>query len=311
MTNRVLDLSESPVRLSVENGLLSVETGAGNRRTFPFSTLAAVVCSHPQITFTQAVLAELAAAKAILVACDRKHMPAAMLLPLAPHSTQTEKFRIQSEAPLPLRKRLWKEIVQAKVRAQAALVAELYGPDAALGRLVRSVSVSNASAIEAQAGRLYWARLFNDANYRRSNEDDPRNGPLNYGYAIVRAACARALCSAGLHPALPLHHHNRYDPFPLANDLMEPFRPLVDRWVVQWSQDNQDGLTREAKQSLLACLTARFSDGRESRTLFDWAQVLADRLARCLERSLQRLDFPLLEPASHEPQERGDPEDSQ
>lgn len=311
MTNRVLDLSETPARLCADNGLLCVETPGVSRRTFPFSTLAAIVCSHPQITLTEAVLADLAASNAILIVCDRKRMPAAMLLPLAPHSTQTERFRLQSEAPLPLRKRLWKEIVRAKIRAQTALIAGLYGPEPALERLMKTVTVAKATALEAQASRLYWQRLFDDPSYRRSNDDDHRNALLNYGYAVVRAACARAICGAGLHPALPLHHHNRYDPFPLANDLMEPFRPLADRWAVHGSRRHPDGLTREAKQSLLAFLTARFTDGAESRTLFDWAQILADRLARCLERSLERLDIPLLEPSCDETPERGDPEDPQ
>jgi CRISPR-associated protein Cas1 len=303
MNNRVLDLSETPARLRAENGLLHVELDGSVRRTFPFAQVAAVVCSHPQITLTEAVLAELALAKAILVACDRKRMPVAMLLPLTAHSTQTENFRLQSEAPLPLRKRLWKEIVRAKIRAQAAVIGDLYGEDAALRRLFSAVSVSNAAAIEAQASRLYWSRLFADAGYRRSDEEDPRNALLNYGYAVVRAICARALCSAGLHPALPLHHHNRYDPFPLANDLMEPFRPLVDAWAVRWWRGHSDGLTREAKQSVLGRLSGRFSNGEESRTLFDWAQILSDRLARCLDRSLERLEIPLLEPACDETQE--------
>ncbi len=309
MNNRVLDLAEAPARLHVENGLLVVDSGAGGRRTFPFSTIAAVICSHPQVTFTQAVLAELAAAKAILVACDRKRMPAAMLLPLAAHSTQTENFRRQAEAPLALRKRLWKEIVQAKIRAQARLLEDLRGQGAALARLARAVTVGNASALEAQASRFYWPRIFNDDRYRRSDEEDPRNALLDYGYAVVRAACARGICGSGLHPALPLHHHNRYDAFPLADDLMEPFRPLVDRHVAGWCAINRDGLTRDAKQALIAYLTGRFTDGAESRTLFDWVQILADRVARSLERSLDRLNIPLLEPAQHETQERRDPED--
>jgi CRISPR-associated protein Cas1 len=309
MTNRVLDFSESPARLCAENGLLCVDRADSPRRTVPFSDIAALICSHPQITFTEAVLTELAAAKAILVVCDRKRLPAAMLLPLATHTTQTERFRRQSEASLPLRKRLWKEIVQAKIRAQAALISTLYGADPALDRLARSVTVSNAAAVESHASRLYWGRLFADPSFRRSNEDDPRNALLNYGYAVVRAACARALCSAGLHPALPLHHHNRYDPFPLANDLMEPFRPLVDRWTVCWTRQTSDGLTRAAKQSLLATLTGRFSNSAESRTLFDWCQILADRLARCLERTLDRLNIPLLEPVAHETQEGRDQQD--
>lgn len=311
MNNRILDLSEIPARLSVDNGLLCVDLPERGRRTFPFSTLAAVVCSHPQITFTLGVLAEFAASRTILVVSDRKRMPAAMLLPLVSHHAQTEKFRLQAEASLPLRKRLWKEIVQAKIRAQAARIRALHGTDPALERLARTVTVSNAASIESQASRIYWGRLFSDGTYRRSDEEDPRNGLLNYGYAVVRAACARALCGAGLHPGLPLHHHNRYDPFPLANDLMEPLRPIVDAWVVRWQRSPQDGLTREAKQALLAWLTGRFSDGAESRTLFDWAHLIAERLARCLEGSLRRLDYPLLEPADDETTERGDPEDPQ
>jgi len=309
MNNRVLDLTEIPARLWVENGLLCVGSSGGERRTFPFSTLAAVVCSHPEISFTESVLAELASARAILVVCDRKRMPAAMLLPLVAHTTQTERFRLQSEAALPLRKRLWKEIVQAKIRAQAALLKRLGRTPAGLERLARSVNVSNAAAMEAQASRQYWTLLFEGGEFRRSNEEDHRNSLLNYGYAVVRAACARALCGAGLHPGLPLHHHNRYDPFPLANDVMEPFRPLVDRWTVEWSAGRQDGLTREAKQSMLAYLTSRFTDGSESRTLFDWAQMVSSRLARCLEGSLQRIDIPVLEPSCDEAAERRDSED--
>jgi len=303
MNNRVLDLTETPARLRAENGLLHIELDGNGRRTVPLNQVAAVVCSHPQITLTEAVLAELAAAKAILIACDRKRMPVAMLLPLTAHSTQTERFQLQSEAALTLRKRLWKEIVRAKIRAQAAVIKSLYREDAVLLRLASFVSVSNAAAIEAQASRLYWSRLFADAKYRRSNEEDPRNALLNYGYAVIRAVCARALCSAGLHPALPLHHHNRYDPFPLANDLMEPFRPLVDVCVVQWWNVHGNGLTKEAKHAILARLSGRFSNGVESRTLFDWAQILSDRLTRCLDRSLDRMDIPLLEPARDEPQE--------
>lgn len=311
MNNRVLDISETPARLSVDNGLLCVDVPNAGRRTFPFSTLAAIVCCHPQITFTLGVLAELAASRTMLVVSDRKRMPAAMLLPLASHHAQTAKFRLQAEASLPLRKRLWKEIVQSKIRAQAGLIRALHGVDPALERLVRAITVSNAAAVEAQASRIYWGRLFGDGTYRRSDEEDPRNALLDYGYAVVRAACARALCGAGLHPGLPLHHHNTYDPFPLANDLMEPLRPIVDAWVVRRVRISQEGLTRESKQALLAWLTGRFSDGAESRTLFDWAHIVAERLARCLEGSLRRLDFPLLEPADDETTERGDPQDPQ
>ena len=291
MTNRVLDFSEAPSRLSAAGGLLRIQSGEESERTVPFSHIAAIVCSHGQVSFTQAVLAELAAVNAILVACDAKHLPVAMMLPLVVHGEQTNRFQWQASASMPLRKRLWREIVVAKIRAQGATLLRVRGQDFGLPLAAGRVKISNADSLEAQASRVYWQLLFDDKRYFRSAAQDDRNALLNYGYAIIRAVVARALCCAGLHPALALHHHNKYDPYPLANDLMEPFRPLADEWAAKWCDAKPAPwpLDRLSKASLLSRIAGRFTDDAESRTMFDWAELWSERLARCLEKKREGL----------------------
>lgn len=271
MSNRLWDLSEDPLHLSVAGGLLQLDSRSGQRRSVPFDQIAALVCSQGQLTFTQAVLAELAAANSLLVVCDAKHAPVAMLLPLVSHGRQTARFNEQASAPAPLRNRLWSAIVQSKIAAQATVLLAHRGADSGLAAIAGRVGVRNATALEAYAGRLYWQSVFADSRFRRSDDEDPRNAFLNYGYAVVRAMVARSICAAGLHPGIALHHHNQYDPYPLANDLMEPFRPLVDDWVAAWCSSRQPPwqLDRQSKAALLARLSGRFSDGAESRSLFD------------------------------------------
>lgn len=280
-------------------------------RTVPFTHLAAVICAHPQVTFTQAVVSEMAEANAILVCCDAKRQPVAMMLPLTTHHRQTTSFQKQSSAGLPLRKRLWREIVLAKIQAQSSALMRVRGKDGGVGLIAKRVKVGNASQMEALASRYYWQQVFDDTKFRRRDDEDARNALLNYGYAVVRAMSARALCGAGLHPALALHHHNQYDPYPLANDLMEPYRPLVDEWVSWWCgmREGPWPLDAESKRALLEQLTGRFTDGTESRTLFDWVERAAGQLARCLDGLRKSLEFPELrhegEPEAERPQRKG------
>jgi CRISPR-associated protein Cas1 len=215
-----------------ESGLRARDT---ETQTIPFADIAVLVTSHPQISFTQAALAGLAAAGGMLIVSNEKHLPAAMLLPLSTHSTQTERFARQAAVSLPTRKRAWQQIVQAKLRAQARLLEETTGADQGLRVMAAKVRSGDPDNLEAQAARIYWpALLGKDASgepFRRDPEGEGINVHLNYGYAVLRAIVARALCASGLHPSLGVHHHNRYDTFCLADDLMEPFRPLVDRVV--------------------------------------------------------------------------------
>lgn len=318
MTNRVLDLSDSPVRLSVQNSLLllrfingrpPVQPGSDKvyrceqlekpgEVTVPLADIAALIVSHPQVTLSHAVLAGLACAGGVFVACNEKHMPVSMLLPLAANSLQAQRFAAQAGAPLPLKKRAWQEIVRSKIRAQARLLEERNAKDSGLVALAARVRSGDPENVEAQAARIYWRELFGADGFRRDPDGDGLNACLNYGYAVLRAVVARAICAAGLHPSLGVHHHNRYDAFCLADDLMEPFRPLVDREVANLNDRRQVAprLTRESKQALLQALLGRFEADGESRTLFDWVARVANSLVSLIEAREEKLQIPVARP---------------
>jgi CRISP-associated protein Cas1 len=296
MKNRVLDISSEPAKLSLSLGRIRISRVDSPDVEIPIEDLSAVICAHPQIRLTQGLLAGLAEALVPLVVSNSKFQPVGMMLPLAGHSSRGPIFQRQASLSIPAAKRLWRDLVQAKIRAQGECLRRVRGSTYGLEKRAERVLVSNAAASEATASRYYWVLLFRDKSYLRSKEADCRNGLLDYGYAVVRAITARAICGAGLHPGLGVHHHNRYDLFPLANDLMEPFRPLVDEWVAHWTDENRDGLVLDAKSksSLLSWLTGRFVGDGESRTLFDWVERTAEQLARCIEGKRKGLAIPHL-----------------
>jgi CRISPR-associated protein Cas1 len=279
--DRILDIAERPARLSVRNAQLVIEPEGGEEVTTPICEVAVLVLSQPHVSLTQAVVSGLAENGGTVVFMDGKHLPSAMTLPLQVHSTQTERFAAQIGASGPLRKRLWQQLVRAKIRAQGNLLKELHGEDGGLIAMADRVRSGDSDHLEAQASRRYWPLLFADPHFRRGREGPDQNAHLNYGYAILRATVSRALCAAGLHPSFGLQHHNRYDPFCLANDVMEPFRPVVDRAVFFWIQDHDPAapLDKHAKAALLAPFLARYEVEGESRTLFDAVARAASDLA--------------------------------
>jgi CRISP-associated protein Cas1 len=265
-------------------------------QTIPLADIAVLIAAHPQISFSHAVLSGLAEAGGMFIACNAKRMPCAMLLPLENHSTQTERFQAQANFPLPNRKRLWQQIVKAKILAQARLLRERTGQDWGLEMLAAKVRSGDPQNIEARAARIYWKNLFGENDFKRNPGGEGLNPPLNYGYAIVRAITARALCAAGLHPSLGIHHHNRYDAFCLADDLMEPFRPVVDRTVAELGEQHSGdpALDRDTKRAILEGLLARYTGEGESRTLFDWVSRTASSLASAIESGEKKLEIPSL-----------------
>lgn len=324
MTDRILDFSDQSAHLSVRNGLLVVRlstprlpSGAGaadaeeqpgrhrcdfpaqsQEQTIPLDDIAVVVAAHPQVSFTLAVLSGLAASGAMLVACDEKRQPAAIMLPLATHHLQTERYAAQAQMSQPARKRLWQQIVRAKIEAQARLLDERTGKDLGLSAMATRVRSGDPANVEAQAARVYWRALLGD-DFRRSPEGEGVNPLLNYGYAVLRATVARAICAAGLHPTFGLHHRNRYDTFCLADDLMEPFRPLVDAVVARLaaSRDEPPTLDRDTKRALLEPLLGRYTGQGESRTLFDWLARLAFSLAAVVDGTAEKLQIPVIQNA--------------
>lgn len=296
MSDRVLDISESAARLSVRYDQLVIEPEEGEATQVPLADLALLIVSHPRVRYTQAVLAGIAAHKGVFIACGKDHMPKAMLLPVEGHYIQAERFAKQTQASLPTRKRLWKDIVRSKIGAQARLLAELHGDDGGVAALAARVRSGDPENVEARAARRYWPLLFADRGFRREREAPNQNRLLNWGYAVLRAMVSRAICAAGLHPSFGLHHQNRYDAFQLADDLMEPFRPLVDRavfdWVREWGTDTP--LDPGTKRHLLEALTARYVAQDESRTLFNWLALTAQSLAQVLTGGRKDLLLPEL-----------------
>jgi CRISPR-associated protein Cas1 len=298
--SRILEFSATPAFVRLHLGQAVVESEGQAPVTVPLEDVAVIVVSHPHAVFTNAVYAELLKLGGAVVICDRAHSPAGMLLPLVGHTTQQERFEAQAAAPLPLKKRLWRRIVQAKVERQASLLKEASGHDAGLGEMARGVRSGDAGNVEARAAQRYWPRLFGDPAFRRRREGCGPNALLNYGYAVLRAAVGRALCASGLHPSLGLHHGNRYDAFCLADDLMEPFRPIVDGIVVDVVRERgmQVPMDRDSKTEVLSVLSGRFQVNGESRTLFDWLSGTSASLARIYEGSSEKLELPELRYAS-------------
>ena len=283
MSDRILDFADEPARLSMRMEQLVIERPDKPDVTVPFADIAVLIISHRQVSLTQSVLATLAAKGGVLIAGDERHLPVGMYLPLVGNTTQAERFAAQAAASLPTQKRIWQDVIQAKIRMQGRLLEQLHDNDVGLLELARQVRSGDPDNLEGRAAQRYWPELFKSRFFRRDTEADDQNRFLNYGYAIIRAIVARAICSAGLHPCLGVHHHNRYDPYCLADDLMEPFRPLVDYNVVKLLEklEPESPMNKEVKAHIIGFLLGRFSDVRqeEARTLFDWSTKMAASVA--------------------------------
>ncbi len=279
MTDRIIELTETSARLRVDLGRLAVEVPDQPTVFVPMREIAAIVVSNPAVSLTQTVLAELAKEGGVFVAMSENFLPVAMMLPLEAHSTQTARMARQAQATEPTKKRLWQTIVRSKVRAQWALLEALGRPEPGLDALLKGVQSGDPDNIEAQAAARYWKALFGTA-FRRDRDADDQNRLLNYGYAVLRAVTARAICGAGLHPSLGVQHHNQYNAFCLADDLMEPYRPLVDQAVVALME--REGprveMTRAIRGGIVTALLGRYTVREEERTLFD---LLARSAASC------------------------------
>lgn len=297
MPDRILDLSDIPCRVSTSNGLLVLKTGDAPDFTVPLDDLAAVVASQPRLDFSHAALSAMAAAGVMLIVCDGKYHPAGMFLPIEGYYLQTARFVQQAAATAPTRKRQWQLIIQLKIAAQGAILAALTGDDAKLLELSEKVQSGDPSNLEGQASRRYWGKLFGDPKWRRDREAEDQNRHLNYGYAILRAITARAVCAAGLHPSLGLHHKNQFNPFCLADDLMEPWRPIVDYHVALWIRDHdpEDPLDQTTRRWLLEKLTGRYLLEGEWRTLFDCITKVAQSLGQVYAGERKTLVLPDLD----------------
>ncbi len=293
--NRIVDISESAAYLSLKDEQLVIKLEDKPQASVPVVDLAAVIISHPQVVLTHAIISKLSLEGVALIVCDKSHLPAGMLLPLQSHHAQTQVFAAQAKMTLPTKKRLWKQIVQAKVKAQAINLQRLKDSDFGLLELTRQVKSGDTTHIESQAARRYWQALFGK-HFTRDFCAKDHNRHLNYGYAVLRAIIARAICAAGLHPSLGLHHHHRENAFALADDIIEPFRPTVDDCVYRLSliKDLSEPLDSQSKQFLIdkICFYSKFYYRNTKRSLFDISSIIAGSLAGVCKGKRHNLALP-------------------
>jgi CRISPR-associated protein Cas1 len=282
--DRVLDFSFGDAHLSVRHQQLVVRREANPEVTTPLADIAVVVLASRRVTLTQSVLSGLMDAGAAVIVCDESMLPSGLMLPLSAHTMQTRRMIAQARATLPRRKRIWQQIVRAKVLAQAAALEVRVSTDGGLRELAARIRSGDPENIESQAAQRYWPLLFNDPDFLRRRGAPNQNRHLNYGYAVFRATVGRALCAAGLHPSLGVHHRSRSNPYCLADDLIEPWRPLVDAEVAEIVGEHgiDAPLDPHAKQRLVGLLHERLDHEGESRTTVEWINRSASSLAACL-----------------------------
>ncbi|MBF1628266.1 type II CRISPR-associated endonuclease Cas1 [Prevotella sp.] len=265
-------------------------------RTIPIEDIGVVILDNRRITITSGVMEALLENNCAVITCNQKSMPVGLLLPLCGNTTQNERFRSQLEASLPLRKQLWQQTIKQKILNQEHVLRINTDKETNCMRIwsndVRSGDPDN---LEARSAAYYWKNLFtNDPNFVRDREGTPPNNLLNYGYAILRAIIARALVGSGLLPTLGIHHHNRYNAYCLADDIMEPYRPYVDQLVLDIIQCNLEisDITRDLKMRLLGIpMLDVLINGKRSPLMIAAQQTTAS-LARCFAGESKRISYP-------------------
>lgn len=300
----------NPAYLSLRNGQLllrlpEVETDGtlserfkrDAERTFPIEDLGVVILDDKRITITQGALERLMENNVAVITCDSTHMPAGLMMPLDGHSLQSERFKDQINCSLPLKKQLWQQTVQAKIANQAAALRNCV-PDSETGNMqawvsqVRSGDIDN---LEGRAAAYYWRNFFPEfPNFVRSREGEEPNNLLNYGYAIIRAIVARSLVGSGLLPTLGIHHHNRYNAYCLADDIMEPYRPYVDILVKKLARQCGDlnELTTDVKRELLSLPTIEVNIGGHRSPLMVAVETTTTSLRKCFAGEARKIVYP-------------------
>ena len=290
---RIIEIASDRRHLSVHRGFLVVTDSEARREAgrVPIDDVAAVVASGHGISYSNNLLEALALRGAPFVLCGRHHEAIGMLLALQANGQQAGRFDAQMNASAPTRKRLWAEIVRAKLRHQAAALDAFGAPTPPIGALVKAVRSGDSTNVEAQAAQRYWPLLFGK-DFRRDREADGANALLNYGYTILRSAVGRSVVAAGLHPTLGLHHSDRGNPMRLVDDLMESFRPLVDVRVKQLVETGRKEVDAEAKRSLAQVLYIDRETDDGATPLIGCLHRLATSLAQVFLGERQSLVLP-------------------
>ena len=290
MIGRVIELTKPGLSVHKRRGFLAVDRQGTEAVRVGFDDVEAVLAASPGITWSSNALAELAARQVPVTLVGPAFAPVAVVLPLDGHHRQAHRFRAQADASRPMRKQAWACIVRQKIVGQHAVLERIGVKSERLQQLSRSVRSGDPDNREAQAAQVYWPLLMG-RQFRRDKGAEGANAMLNYGYAVLRAAGARAIVAAGLHPSLSVHHRSDGDALALADDLMEPFRPTIDLIVSRLVRGGIETVP-EARSELVGCLTADFPTANGTSPLTQVLLRLAQSLARSfLDREI-RLVFP-------------------
>jgi len=313
---------ENPAYLSVKNKQLVIKLPevekndtlpdsfkTENIKTIPIEDIGVMILDNNQITITHGLIEALLENNCALITCNSNRMPAGLHLPLESNTVQSERFQAQIEASLPLKKQLWQQTIQAKITNQAYVLNKCRNEgikecrnecseNVPVGNMLKwanDVKSGDSDNLEGRAAAYYWANMFPKIeNFRRDRNGIPPNNLLNYGYAILRAIVARSLVASGLLPTLGIHHHNRYNAYCLADDIMEPYRPFVDKLVVE-IEDNGDDMQELSKEIKIKLLNIPVLDveinGQRSPLMIAAAQTTAS-LAKCYLGESRKIAYP-------------------
>ena len=268
-------------------------------KSIPIEDIGVVILDNKQITITHGALGALLENNVSVITCDDYCMPVGLMLPLAGNTTQSERFRHQIEASLPLKKQLWQQTIQTKILNQSTVLLRQRGNECGnMEAWAKQVRSGDSDNLEARAAAFYWQNLFgNIKGFNRDRDGVPPNNLLNYGYAILRAVVARSLVGSGLIPTLGIHHHNRYNAYCLADDIMEPYRPYVDKLVAEIvdSGGNISELTTDIKSKLLSIpVLDVVINGRRSPLMVGVGQTTAS-LYKCYSGEIRKIAYPIME----------------
>ncbi|UOO82254.1 type II CRISPR-associated endonuclease Cas1 [Uruburuella testudinis] len=287
----VVEISEQSVYLHTERGFLLLAKGQQEVSRIDLDHITAIIAKAHGLTYSHNLLVKLSERNIPLVLTDSSFMPVSIIQPVAVHHAPVPVLAAQIAATNGQNNLLWQKIIQAKIKMQAAVLNEIGLPDHDLLDLRAKVSSGDRSNVEAQAARKYWVLLFGQA-FRRHQYGEQPNSLLNYGYTILRSTLAREICAAGLHPAIGIHHKHRHNAFCLADDLIEPFRPLVDYTVYQLVQNGHEDLCAHSKKILVDVLERLLRVDTRWQTVANSMQILSQSLAKSYLNNNQALKLP-------------------
>lgn len=292
VTRKIISCSETPLDLSIKDNFLIVQDGHKVTKVF-VEDVHCLILGHPRVSITANAIQKIISSGGTVLFSDEKHAPLGLVLPLVGNFEQTKRFQVQSDLSQSKKDKIWKQFIKAKILNQARVLQHYTGVDKGLSLMVKNLRTGDPANLEAQASRKYWKSLMGD-QFRRDRDLEDENLLLNYGYTLIRSSVARAVVATGLHPSLGIHHHNKYSNFPLADDLMEPFRPFVDSLVVEIKNNGKDfSLNKENRSKLLGIFHKKCSLAKEDRIISDAIIRVSQSFCSLVIGESKSMEFPI------------------